>query len=145
MKNYETLMALVNAINVQEDAEDLALFISQRLEKITAYHSFVINYAVQTEIQKHRLEGQDFIDYMESMNDKRITHHKAMIDAIIQVNRFCKAEGINPIYDGKIDETKRYDDADTRFGIAEWADEFCSEVYRISVKDHKAVVEKENN
>ncbi len=38
------------------------------------------------------------------------------------------------LYEGKIDEERRYDDHDTRFGIAEFSDRFCSEIFGASIE-----------
>lgn len=107
-------------------------FIAGALDSISNYHNTVIKMEQQMDIQKFRLAGDDFRDWLEEQNKSRILSHEVMINAVAQLNRYCKNNGLEPFYDGPFDDEKRYDDPDTRFGIAEMSEEYCSEIFLAS-------------
>lgn len=129
IKSKVEALAKVSADN--GDAE----FISGQLDSICSYHNTVVRMEQNMQFQKHRLEPVDFQEWLSDQNDSRIKRHERMIDAVIIVNRYCKNNEIEPLYDGKIDETLRYKDADTRFGIAEFAGKYCSEMFQAGQND----------
>lgn len=128
-----------------EDHYDQSEFLCQQLDRITNYHNTVVNMEHQMEFQRFRLEGQDYRDFVEDLNQKRIMSHQGMIDGVIIVNRFADKHNIPRLYDGPVDEDMRYKDANTRFGIAEFADDYCSEMFKAGIgksveQEHKKVV-----
>ena len=133
MKNYrEKIRKLAETAktNDEQSGYDDLQFISGQLDAIVNYHDRVIKMEQQMDFQKMRLEPEDFREWLSDQNDGRIKTHERMIDAVIILNRYSKNNGLEPFYDGKVDETARYKDPDTRFGIAEMADKYCSEIFR---------------
>ena len=104
-------------------------FVSRALDTISDYHDFVVRLEKNIQTQRFRLEGPAFADWQEAQDSLRISKHKCMIDGVAQLNRYSKANGLNPFYEGPFDDEQRYNDPDTRFGIAEMSEEYCSEVF----------------
>ena len=105
------------------------------VRKIINYHNNVVDMEAMISIQRFRFDQDDFVNWLSEQNARRIMSHKAMIDAVIILNRFSKISGLDLFYDGKVDEDLRYDDSDTRFGIAKFADDFCSEIFNAGFGD----------
>ena len=129
------LAAKANELTQQTGEDDLT-FICGQLDRISSYHNHVIEMEQQMDFQKFRLDGDEFRAWLEDQNARRIQYHKSMIDSVIILNRYSRINGLEPLYEGKVNEKLKYDDADTRFGIAAFADEYCSEIFHAGQSQH---------
>lgn len=94
-------------IYVQNEEEDLD-FIESRMQTFTDYISHVTHMEIR--MQRLRIEGidgQEWRDQVQDMDQTRRMKHDAAMDAINQLNRLCKANGVDLFYEGEVDHEHR--------------------------------------
>jgi len=120
---------IINLAKAAAKTEGDSEFISSCMDKLTNYHNVVVTMEKNISIQKFRLESSDFQEWLSVEDERRILAHKSMIDAVIVLNRYSKINGLDLFYEDYVDEDLRYNDSDTRFGIAAFSDVNCHELF----------------
>lgn len=92
---------------VKNDPDDLE-FVESRMNAFTDY----VTHVTWMEIRMQRLnaegvQGQDWRDAVEQLDSSRRSKHEVAMGAISQLNRMCAAEGLEPFYEGPVDNEHR--------------------------------------
>ena len=92
---------------VKNEPDDLD-FIESRMETFIEYQRHVV--WMETRIQRitmENLRGEEYRQAVEPLDHHRRSKHNVAMDAINQLNRMCKAVGVEPFYDGPVDHEHR--------------------------------------
>ena len=127
--------------------DDMFDYFTRGLDSIAHYHDVVVRMEANMQFAKLKYEDEEYRDWLENQNKIRISAHEGMIASVSMLTRYCRNNGLPLLYEGKIDEDKLYKDPDTRFGIAKWADEYCSEIFKAGIGDytngnHKQIIKE---
>lgn len=109
----ERISKLMNAVKDTEYGDEDLEFIESRMNTFTDY----VGHVAQMEIIMQRLriqgvDGQEWRDKAQDLDATRRIRHDCAMDAINQLNRMCKANGVEPFYDGVVDHDHRTDVGD---------------------------------
>lgn len=92
---------------VKDEPDDLE-FVESRMTAFTDYVSHVA--WMETRIQRLSIEGirgQEYRDQIQSLDSHRRSKHEVAMGAINQLNRLSNAVGLEPFYDGPVDDAHR--------------------------------------
>lgn len=101
----ERIAKLMNA--VKNDPDDLE-FVESRMNAFTEYVSHVA--WMETRMQRLNIEGvrgEEWRDQVQALDEHRRSKHEVAMSAINQLNRMCKAEGLEPFYEKPVDDEHR--------------------------------------
>lgn len=104
----ERIANLMQAVNNGQYAQDDLEFIETRMNAFTDYMNHVA--WMETHMQRLNVEGvkgEEWRHQVEQMDKNRRSKHNVAIDAINQLNRMSKANGLELFYDGPTDEEHR--------------------------------------
>lgn len=104
----EKIANLMNAVKDGPYGEDDLDFVESRMSSFTDYVGHVA--WMETRIQRLTIQGvkgEDWRDEVEKLDSMRRCKHDVAMDAINQLNRLCKANGLEPFYDGPVDHEHR--------------------------------------
>ncbi len=102
------------------------------IEGYTDYHNEAVNHGRMITMAKFRFDDDKFANYIAALHEKRKGLHEAMITKTIVLNGLCDKYGVPGIYQGPLDDAKGRSDDDTRFGVAEFAEQLCHDFFRAS-------------
>lgn len=101
----ERIAKLMEAVKSEPD--DLE-FVESRMNAFTEYVGHVA--WMETRIQRLNIEGirgQEYRDAVQQLDQHRRSKHEVAMGAINQLNRLSKAMGLEPFYDGPVDDEHR--------------------------------------
>lgn len=109
----ERIANLMKTVKDTEYGEDDLDFIESRMKTFTDYVGHVA--WMETRMQRLRIEGikgQEYRDEVQHLDSLRRSKHDVAIDAINQLNRMSKMNGLEPFYEGDMDNMHRSDIGD---------------------------------
>lgn len=102
------MKAVVDSNDAAEDKKFDMEFIEGRMQTFTDYVAHVA--WMETRIQRLNIEGirgEEWRDAVQSLDRSRRSKHDVALGSINQLNRMCKAHGLEPFYDGPVDDEHR--------------------------------------
>lgn len=101
----ERVQALMEA---NRDDSEMLDFVEERVNSFRDYVGYV-NF-METRIQRLNVEGltgQEWRDAVQSLDEHRRMKHEVAISAVNQLNRLSISCGLEPFYDGPVDDEHR--------------------------------------
>lgn len=114
--------------------------VSHCIDSYVDYHNEAVRQGQAIQTSRILMSEEKFMNYIHNLHEHRKKMHQNMIDSTIMLNCICEKYELGPVYDGPLDAAKGRDDDDTRFSVAEFAEELCHDFYKTS--DIIAVPEK---
>lgn len=125
MKFKNIVREICNAINEKFDdnikMRNTALqSIESTINSMADYMSSVISMESALQIAKFRMEGEDYRDYIQTLDRRRTSAHNAMIARVSSANRICDMVGCKKFFGGDIDD---------RYAVADFAGDVVKEFF----------------
>ncbi len=96
-------------LKANKDDSDMLDFVEERVNSLIEYVKHVS--FMETRIQRIEIEGirgEEYRDIVSSLDERRRDKHESAMRAATQLNRIAAASGLEPFYDGPIDDQHRY-------------------------------------
>ena len=107
-----------NLISVLTEKEE-SLF-KMMCEGFSSYVKTVTDMENAISVDRFRMEGEDFRDFVMSLDSSRRAAHESAIDGVKIVNRLAERHSISPIFEGDIND---------RQDVAAFCEEYVKEIY----------------
>ena len=114
----------------QEDRDTEFDMVDSCVGAYVQYHNEAVNQGRQLTVQRFRMEFADFAVKVDEMHERRKALHQDMISRTAILNQLCEDHGLAKIYDGPLDVSKGRGDKETRFGVAEFSEKLCRDLFR---------------
>ena len=109
-----------NLTKVFEKDELVLEMIHEVVDLSNDYVNKVVNMENSISILKFRLEPYDYRKRIEELDRNRRLTHNSLIISVKALNRVCLSEGLEPVFDGDIED---------RYGVATWAGKLVNEIF----------------
>ena len=95
------------------DPDSLASFIEERVNKFVDYTTHVTKMELHMQLLNAKgIKGEEWRDIVENMDRNRRSKHENAMDAVNQLNRMSASYGLEPFYEGPVDDEHRYEIGD---------------------------------
>lgn len=95
------------------DPDSLASFIEERVNKFIDYATHVTKMELHMQLLNAKgIKGEEWRDIVENMDRNRRSKHENAMDAVNQLNRMSASYGLEPFYEGPVDDEHRYEIGD---------------------------------
>ena len=95
------------------DQDSLAYFIEERVNKMIDYTAYVAHMETHMQYLKAMgIEGEEWRDNVMNMDKARRSRHEVALGAVTQLNRLADSFGMEPFYEGVVDNEHRYEVGD---------------------------------
>lgn len=87
------------------EKEDIEL-VEQALESCNRYVRSVVNMENAIGVARFRMEASEYRAYIQQLDYSRKINHNATIVNVKLLNRLCDLYGVEPVYEGDVDNRK---------------------------------------
>ena len=95
------------------DQDSLAYFIEERVNKMIDYTAYVAHMEIHMQyLTAMGVEGEEWRDNVMNMDKARRSRHEVALGAVNQLNRLADSFGMEPFYEGIVDNEHRYEVGD---------------------------------
>lgn len=104
-------------------------YVDEAVSSYVTYHNEAVDQGRLLSLARFRMDFDEFAQYVERLHERRKEMHKSMIDHTRILNQLCEDQGLSKIYTGPLSDQGRKDN-DTRFGVAEFGEELCRDLFK---------------